>query len=49
MKYILAILCFIVAIMCYIKPEVITDNVNRIFGCIFILLGNLFLSNGGKE
>ena len=49
MKHILAIMCFIVAIMCYIKPEVFTDNAYRLFGCIFILLGNLFSSNGGEE
>ena len=49
MKHILAIMCFILAIMYHIKPEAATDNVNIIFGCIFVLLGNLFLSNGGKE
>lgn len=44
MKYILGIICLIVGIMFYVKPEAFTDNINCIYGCIFILLGNLFFN-----
>ena len=42
MKYILAVLCLIISMCFYIKPEFMTDNINVIFGLIFILLANLF-------
>ena len=44
MKYILAILCFIVSICFNIKPDFMSYDVNVIFGLIFMLLGNLFLN-----
>jgi len=44
MKYLLGTMCFIVAIVWYVKPEAFTDDINVVFGCIFIMLGNLFIN-----
>lgn len=44
MKYILGIICVIMGVCFYIKPDLCVENTNVIFGMIFILLGNLFFN-----
>jgi len=43
-KYIMGILCLIVAGVCYFKPEWLNDT-NIVFGCVFICLANLFFNS----
>lgn len=42
MKVIVGILYLILAVICYVKPELLPDKVNLIYACIFISLANLF-------
>jgi len=44
MKYILGIICAFMGVCFYIKPDLFIENINVIFGTIFILLGNLFFN-----
>ena len=44
MKYILGVICIAIGISFYIKPDLLAENINIIFGVIFILLGNLFFN-----
>ena len=44
MKYVMGILCLIVAGVCCFKPKLLSDT-NMIFGSVFICLSNLFFNS----
>lgn len=49
MKYILGMLCLIISCCFYIKPDLMTEKNNIIFGIIFMLLANLFIKKRDDE
>ena len=43
MKYVFAIICLIVGMICYFFPEFVNSNSNIFLGLLFIYVGNLFV------
>ena len=49
MKYILGIMSLITGMICYIYPDLIMEKPYLLFGCIFILIGDLFIAKKSEN